>query len=277
MTSSPVPSPVAPLAAGEVSPIPPLTEVLRAIPDPRSPQGRRHCLVALLGLLLVGFLSGCNTVKAVVIHGRNRRRLRKTLGFTHKKSPSQSTFTRLFSVLPIASVRQPIVDWFELLLIAWARDRKTRAAVDGKTMRGTGDHVLHIFVHDFWCLLDQLEVGEKTNEMAGFRTALPAFLAKYPFLEILTFDALFCEQATMNLLTENNRMGIFQVKDNQPETLRRLERWFARQPKKAPDFRGVEKKRGLRGDAGTLGGQRPRRHRRQDAAGPPDRRASDYQ
>ena len=40
-------------------------------------------------------------------------------------------------------------------------------------------------------------------------------------------------------------MGIFQVKDNQPEALLRLERWFARHPQNAPDFRGVGKKRVL--------------------------------
>jgi len=193
-------------------------------------------------------MSRCNTVKAVVIHGRTFPSLRTRLGFTHKTSPAQSTYTRLFQKLKIKPVRQAVVDWLESLALARLNRRKAGVAVDGKSLRGTGHHMLNVFIHDYWMLLDQLEVGQKDNEMSAFRDGLESFLARYPFIRILTFDALFCEQKTMETLTRNNRMGIFQVKENQPEGLFRIQRWFARGLNSAPGHRSVEKKRGLRND-----------------------------
>lgn len=124
-------------------------------------------------------------------------------------------------------------------------ERPIAAAVDGKAIRGGGAYALNIFAHDFWQLLDQVEVDSKQNEMGAFRDAMDGFLERYPFVRILTFDAIFCEQRTMEALTKNNRMGIFQVKENQPELANQLLRWYHALPKGTPGFRESEKKRGL--------------------------------
>lgn len=229
------------------APVQSLLEVLASVADPRDPRGVRHGLGPLLALLVVSFCTGSQTVKDAVLFGRHHRWLRKALGFGHPIAPSQSTYTRLFKVLPVDAVRDAVGAWLRSLarLRCQARGRQCAASVDGKALRGAGVHALNIFAQDFWVLLDSYEVAAKTNEMSAFRARIGEFCERYPFVRILTFDALFCEQATMQALTERNRMGIFQVKDNQPEALQRLHRWFSPLAKDAPDFRETEKKRRL--------------------------------
>jgi len=62
-----------------------LYQRLARIPDPRSRQGRRHPLAAILTLLSVAMLSGCRSLSAVGQFGRDRPELARTLGFTREK------------------------------------------------------------------------------------------------------------------------------------------------------------------------------------------------
>jgi len=234
-----------------------LLDALYRVPDPRGDKGLRHPLGALLGLLVLSCLMGGNTVKEATILGRLERPLRERLGFTHKTSPSQSTYTRLFKQLPLSALQGALCSWLAALAQARSRGAALSASVDGKAVRGGRAHALNVFVQEYWLLLDQMEVLQgKESEMAVFRQKMEAFLARHPFLKILTFDAVFCERTTMEMLTRNNRLGIFQVKENQPETLDRLLRWFhGSLPKARPDLREVEKKRGLRRHTRGVGAQ----------------------
>jgi hypothetical protein len=240
-----------------------LLDALASVEDPRNPSGRRHSIGALLGLLMAGFLSGATTVKGAVALGRHRRALRAQLGFTHEKCPSQSTYTRLFKALPVEALRAALEQWLHELVGQWCERRRRGAAVavDGKALRGAGQHTLNVFVHELWVLLDSHRLDAKENEMSAFRARLEEFCARHAFVRILTFDAAFCERHTMEALSRHNRLGLFAVKDNQPEATRRLERWFASVINRPPDHREVEKKRGLHRHARAVGGRRPARHR----------------
>lgn len=241
-----------------------LLDVFDSIPDPRCSSGRRHSLGALLGLLMVSFMTGKQTVKDAVLFGRLHPSLRELLGFTHPKCPSQSTYTRLFHVLPVESLRGAVSGWLAYLAEQRChRSRPMTAAVDGKAVRGApGIHALNIFAHDYWMLLDQYEVAKsKENELTVFRERLEEFLARYPFVRILTMDAAFCEAKTMEALTSNNRLGIFQVKENQKTACFELERFFRRMLfEGSPDYREAEKKWGLHRDARAVGMPRAAAH-----------------
>jgi len=54
-----------------------LAKALRAIPDPPTPAGTRHCLDALLSLLIVGTCCGCHSVEAVLDVVKPRMALRE--------------------------------------------------------------------------------------------------------------------------------------------------------------------------------------------------------
>lgn len=217
-----------------------LFEVLSTIPDARSRHGRRHPLRSLLALLVVGFCCGANQVKAAVIFGRERKLLRRRLGFTHKLAPSQSTYSRLFQGLDFEAFQKALSRWLHGLVALRCQHKDAVLAVDGKSLRATGHHVLHLFVHDLWWLLDLKQVGEKQNELSAFREQLDQLLNNYPFLSLLTFDALFAQRDLAQTLTADGRRGLFQIKDNQSETLARLERWFYALPKAKPHHQTTE-------------------------------------
>jgi hypothetical protein len=166
-------------------------------------------------------------------------------------------------VLRVESLREVISSWLAHLAAARCRKGQTMSsAVDGKAVRGAGVFALNIFTHDYWMLLDQFEVAQsKENELAVFRERVEEFLAKYPFVRIITMDAAFCEGKTMELLTKNNRLGIFQIKGNQKTALFDLERFFRRiLHEVTPDYRETEKKWGLHRDPRSVGTPGPAVH-----------------
>ncbi len=221
-----------------------LLECLGTVKECRGRQGREHPLTALLAGLVVGFMSGCNTLKQVVLFLRERPSLRRELGFTSKFSPSQSTYHRLLSKLDIASLRDALGRWLSGL--AERRGAKV-AAVDGKALRGSATHVIHVFAQDFHRLLDLWEVEDKRSELSSTEGALARLCEQYPFLEIFTFDAGFASRAFADALGGQGKRALFQIKENQKETLRRLERYFSKLPGESPDWRTREKKGSLPG------------------------------
>jgi len=235
-----------------------LLEVFSTIPDPRNPSGLRHKLSALLGLLVVGFAAGHNTMTAIVAFGRAHPSLRRRLGFTHAKSPSQSTYCRLFEKLKIEDFQAALLQWFQT---AAKESRGAAASVDGKMLGGTGDYYLHVFLQDYWHLVDLFEVGSKQNEHSAFEKELDAFLERHPWVSLLTFDAIFCQHTIAEKLVGNGKKAIFQVKENQSETLRRLRRFFSPMPEDNPDHRSEEKKKPLHCAARPVAAPRPAGHR----------------
>lgn len=229
------------LTPPKVSPTPfqSLFECLGTVKECRGRQGREHPLVPLLAGLVVGFMSGCNTLKQCVLFLREHPALRRELGFTSKCSPSQSTYHRLLAKLDLASLRDALGMWLSRL----AERRGARvAAVDGKALRGSAAHVVHVFAQDFHTLLDLWEVEEKRSELSSTEGAIARLCERYPFLEIFTFDAGFASRPFAEALGGQGKRALFQIKENQRETLRRLERYFSKLPKGSPDWRTREKK-----------------------------------
>lgn len=208
-----------------------LLQALSAVPECRGRQGRDHPLTALLSGLVVGFAAGNNTLKAVVLFLRERPALRRELGFTSQFSPSQSTYHRLLSKLALGPLRDALSTW--LMELARRRGAKA-AAIDGKALRGTAHHVLHVFAQDVHQLLDLFEVDQKRNEDSALREQLGALCERYPFIEIFTLDAGFASRPLLEALGGQGKRALFQVKGNQKETLYRLERWFSKLPKTSP-------------------------------------------
>src|SRR5690606_5590346 len=153
--------------------------------------GREHPLTALLGGLVVGFMAGCNTLKSVVVFLRERPRLRHELGFTSRFCPSRSTYHRLRCGVELGAVRQALGQWLSQLA---AQRKVSAAAIDGKALRASARHVLHVFAQDFWRLLDLFEVDAKKNEDSALREEIATICERYPFLQIFTLDAGFASR-----------------------------------------------------------------------------------
>lgn len=109
-----------------------LLTALAAVPDPRSPHGRRHPLPAILALATAAMLSGARSLSAIAQWGRLQPpAVIATLGFTRTRTPAVSTLHLVFRALDAGA--------FEATLSQWARHQlgdEEAIAIDGKGRRG---------------------------------------------------------------------------------------------------------------------------------------------
>jgi hypothetical protein len=110
-----------------------LLEALQAVPDHRSPHGRRHPLPAILALATAAMLSGARSLYGIWQWGRLQKpELVSALGFSRHKTPAVSTLHLVFSQLDVSS--------FELALQSWTQanldEEEEAIAIDGKGLKG---------------------------------------------------------------------------------------------------------------------------------------------
>ena len=72
-----------------------LINMLAELRDPRKDKGRRHPLVSILALVVIGLMCGHKGYTAIATWTRNQPKLAKALGWTHKKTPCAATIHNL--------------------------------------------------------------------------------------------------------------------------------------------------------------------------------------
>lgn len=202
-----------------------LLEALALVPDPRSRHGRKHPLVAVLGLAAVAMLAGCKSLEAIAQFGRDHGvGLAHALGFRRGKTPAKSTFSEVFRAIDVAA--------FERALGLWLAARGAAAgpiALDGKTLRGSaagavpGRHLLAAYATAAAAVVGQLEVARTTNE----HKAALRLLGVLPLAgRVVTADAMFCHRDVCDTITDAGGDYLLAVKDNQPELKATLDALF---------------------------------------------------
>src|SRR3990172_794540 len=92
--------------------LPALYPVLAAIPDPRSRQGRRHPLPAILALACTAMLANGNSLLAIAEWGRDEGALvARRLGFTRDQTPCVATLHRVMRRVDVAAFEQAVGAW----------------------------------------------------------------------------------------------------------------------------------------------------------------------
>jgi predicted transposase YbfD/YdcC len=223
---------------------------LRALPDPRSPQGRIYPLACLIAVAVCAFTAAGNDRFTAVgqwisrasqqdlarlgapwdpIAGRYRAPDEKTIRVVLDRLDPRALTRALLGPgprdrrrpggPPSASVRGYRARRAVQQARTRARDRLRAVAVDGKTSRGarradgTRVHLLGVAEHG-GRLLDHLEAGVKHNETSYFTELLePLDLAG----AVVTFDALHTVRANLHWLVQDKKAQyIAIVKRNQP-------------------------------------------------------------
>jgi predicted transposase YbfD/YdcC len=197
---------------------PGLLAVLATVADPRHRRGVRHRLAVVLGLALCAVLAGARSFTAIAEWAADAdRQTLAGLGVTGAV-PSESTFRRTLQRLD--------ADAFDELTGQWAAQRTAPGpggrrviAVDGKTLRGSGDrqqpgrHLLAALDHGHGVVLGQLEVEAKTNE-------IPLFTTLCDRIEItdavITADALHAQREHARYLARRGAHYVITIKRNQP-------------------------------------------------------------
>jgi predicted transposase YbfD/YdcC len=213
---------------------PHLLAYLASVPDPRAARGRRHRLVAILGLAAAAVLAGARSIAAIAEWAADApQEVRAALG-ARRESPDH------YSVPAEATIRRTLTrldaDVLASAIGAWLADRDRRrsprgrrraVAVDGKTLRGArtpdGDgrpvHLLACMDHASRAVLAQRQVGGAPEEVPTFAPLLEDLdLAGV----VVTADALQTHpEAAEFLVTRKRAHYLFCVKANQPTLLDR--------------------------------------------------------
>lgn len=197
--------------------------------DPRSPQGRRHDLLAMVVMAIAAVICGAEGWVGVTLFAHSRHDWFASFLRLPHGVPSHDTFGRVFARL------EPRV--FEQRFLAWVRHLAQASggrliAVDGKTLRGSFDTAadqaaLHMV--SAWCdtnqtVLGQLVTAAKSNEI----TAIPQLLELLDLDgAVVTTDALGCQKAIAAKIIAGNADYLLQVKGNHPHLAQALEEMFA--------------------------------------------------
>jgi predicted transposase YbfD/YdcC len=215
----------------------PLVERLQTIPDPRRPsENLKHPLVDLILLGLCGVVAGCEDFVEIAAWGKvNAPFLRTFLELPHGIA-SHDTFTRVFALLPPATVQAVVLPW----LLERRGEPGDYVHLDGKTLRGTrcqrqklkALHVVSAWAGQSGITLGQVAVADKSNEI----TAMPQLLKLLDLHEkIVTIDAMGCQKAIAETIVTGGGDYILAVKDNQPTLHAEIQVVFAQAP--APKLR----------------------------------------
>lgn len=205
----------------------PITLIFSRMNDPRKDRGRRHALTDILVIALLAILCGGNTWTDMEDFGNARKQwLNKFLTLRHGV-PSADTFAAVFAALD--------PDQFEACFRTWtlavAGAIVGVLAIDGKTMRGSGDkavgtalvHMVSAWAVDNNVVFGQIATREKSNEI----TAIPELLALLNIKGlIVTIDAMGCQKNIAKQIVEQGGDYVLQVKDNQPELRKGIEDLF---------------------------------------------------
>jgi hypothetical protein len=220
---------------------PHLLAYLATVPDPRAARGRRHRLVAILGLAAAAVLAGARSIAAIAEWAAEAPQpVRAALGARrdapdHWAVPAEATIRRTLARLDADALAAAVGAWLADRDRERSRPVASRwraVAVDGKTLRGARTqtlgsdgrpvHLLAVMDHTSRAVLAQCQVGGAPQEVPAF-TPLLAGLDLTGV--VVTADALQTHpEAAEFLVGEKQAHYLFQVKANQPTLLARCQR-----------------------------------------------------
>ncbi len=210
-----------------------LFEALCTLQDQRDVRGLRYRLVTVLVFVVLAKLAGENHLRGIAQWVRARAvLLADFLALAKVQAPHATTYSRILGhAVQIDEFERVSREFFARPAQAGTRVHIT---LDGKTMRGTiaagqsrGIHLLAAFVPGEGCVLFQVEVGSKENEIPAAHRVVKALDLRG---KIITGDALLAQRDLALDIVAAGGDYLWLIKDNQPETRQDLERLFAPEP-----------------------------------------------
>src|SRR3954464_12180867 len=209
-------------------PFGPLLAALEGIHDPRRPQGQRYNLSHLLLFSALAVLAGATSYQKIITFiAVQRDRLNAAFGAGLRRAPAVNTLRRLFLTLDQDDLEGAFRRHARELNGTVQVTGKGTIALDGKTLRGSFDHlndrkaahVLSAFASDAALILAHLEVAGSPGEIA----AVPTLITELGLTGVLfTADALHCQKDAFTRAAETGNALLVQVKRNQPTLYDRL-------------------------------------------------------
>jgi hypothetical protein len=175
-----------------------LLDALSEVPDPRRAEGKRYALAPLLLFTVLALLSGATSYRRLIIFLEQRRVVLNALfGCSLKRAPSLNALRTVLQTLDRAALEDAFRRHAQDLLPPAEPGRMPVVALDGKTLKGSFDHLnarkaaqaLSAFASDAAILLAHSEIDAKSNEIP----AAQRMIAEVGLSGVLfTADALHC-------------------------------------------------------------------------------------
>ena len=191
-------------------PVTTLWYFLHSIPDLRRAQGRRHNLSIVLLLAILALCSGYNSYQAMKEWARNYQDLlQEQLPFLAGHTPDAATFHRVFAGLDIVAFEDILGSWLQAIIPS---ETGEGIALDGKTVSGTGIHIVAAFTHKIQSVLFEMGTDIKGKELV----VGPVVIEKIPVKNhIITGDAMFAQKKICEQIIKRDGGYVFTVKGNQ--------------------------------------------------------------
>lgn len=225
-----------------------LLDILAEVPDPRHKKGKRHPLVSILALIVIGLMSNHKGYTSIATWARNQPELTKALGFRSPKTPCAATIHNLLKRLDVVRLEASLTTWvFSKLesLQVLKTQHLHGVAIDGKELRGSEDpetgyrtHLLSAVSHELGITLAQCAVSQKTNEIPISTKLLKTFEVVG---KVVTTDALLTQRPFCKDIIQHQADYLLPVKENHKQMYDDIRQLF--EPLSQTDPPEVEKRR----------------------------------
>jgi len=217
-----------------------LVEHFSKLEDPRIERSKRHKLIDILTVTLLGVICGADSWVGIESFGRAKLKWLRRIVELPNGIPSHDTIARLFARLNPEQFQQCFLEWVRSLV----RLREGEViAIDGKTLRQSYDsadgkgaiHMVSAWATENRLVLGQCKVNEKSNEI----TAIPRLLRLLEVKDcIVTIDAMGTQTAIAQLIVQREGDYVLALKDNQGNLFEDVQQIFAQA--QASGFAGIE-------------------------------------
>lgn len=188
-----------------------------AVTDTRKAQGKRHPLMSIIAIAIIGVICGADDWVTVELVGRTKEEWLKTFLDLPHGIPSHDTFGKVFAWMD--------PDEFQACFLAWIGEVAEMTtgqviAIDGKTVRrshdrGNGQKPLHLV--SAWASANEMAIGQKKIEdKSNEITAIPELLKLLDLRGcIVTIDAIGTQKEISRAILEQKADYVLAVKRNQ--------------------------------------------------------------
>lgn len=185
--------------------------------DPRDERNRKHPLINIISIAILGVISGADTWVDIERYGQSKRNWLATFLDLANGIPSHDTFGRVFRWLDSGAFQAQFIKWTEQIC---QHSAGQVVALDGKKLRRSPDRSHQrdgIWMVSAWTsenrmVLGQRKVDDKSNEI----TAIPFLLSALDISGcVVTMDALNTQTEIATTIIQQGADYLLPLKGNQ--------------------------------------------------------------
>jgi predicted transposase YbfD/YdcC len=203
-------------------------ELFNTVEDPREDERTLYPLSEILFLAISGVLSCAESWREIIRYGRMNIDFLRTYFPYNNGIPSKSLLSRVLGAIDKKQMEQFLIEfaaWFYKI------DREEIIAVDGKKIKGSDIHLLHVLATKCGIVLAQVDIDNKHNES----TAIPDVLERLNIAgAVVTADALNCQKAIAEKIRAKDADYFLSLKGNQGTLFSETKNYF--EDKKKYDY-----------------------------------------